>query len=137
MKRFKDPIQEKLKQMEGENPSKNEHTQGLLKTLKNRIYFMGRFLGIEEKIYNFLGSEIFLKKPLRYELSVPIYSQEELGDLSQKEFPTTIDRKGRWTNSHYSHSSLMDKIFSRLISTHIIYFSPTSDGSYRFDVKHA
>ncbi len=134
---FKDTIQKKLKQMERENPSKNEHPQGLLKTLKNRIYFMGRFLGVEENIYNFLGSEIFLKKPLRYELGVPIYSSEELGDLSQKEFPTTIDCGGRWTNSHYSHSSLMEKMFARLMPTHVIYFSPISDGNYRFGVKHA
>ena len=134
---FEDPIQKKLKQMERENPSENEHPQGLVKTLKDRVYFMGRFLGVEEKIYDFLGSEIFLKQPLRYELGVPIYSPEELGDLSRKEVPTTIDSNGRWTNSHYSHSGLVEKIFSRLNPTHIIYFSPTSDGNYRFDIKHA
>lgn len=82
-----------------------------------------------------LNYAIFTKEPLRYEKGIPIYSREMLGDLAQREFPTTIDKNGCWTNSPYSDSGLIKKIFSRLKPTHTIYFSLTDDGNYRFNVK--
>ncbi|MFH1376928.1 MAG: hypothetical protein ABIH25_04795 [Candidatus Woesearchaeota archaeon] len=51
---FYDPLQRRLKQMEGENPSLNKHPQGFWKGFRERSYFSKRFLsGIVETIPQF------------------------------------------------------------------------------------
>lgn len=133
---LKDPIQERLKEMEEEDPSKNRHPQGFWKTLEDKVYFTWRsFHSVEKEAGDPLIATIFLKKPFRYENGVPIYSPEEVGNIAQKKYPTSIDERGKWTNSPYSCSSRKGKELAILEPTHVVYLSALPDGNYRFDFK--
>ena len=48
---FKDPLQERLKQMEQENPSVNPHPKSSLDFMADQLYFIGRFLSFSVKEY--------------------------------------------------------------------------------------
>ncbi|MDP2750496.1 MAG: hypothetical protein Q8O89_06720 [Nanoarchaeota archaeon] len=89
---------------------------------------------IDDAIFRDLGTEIFEKTPLRYELGLPVYSLAELGDLAHKEFKTRIVQRGVWANNP-KYSNMKTAKAANKNPTYIIYFSETSDGNYRFDVK--
>ena len=90
---------------------------------------------VPQKVYKMVGAEIFDKKSLKHKLGVPFYTAEELGDLKDKEFQTTITASGKWANN-LNYSSWIKAALSSLRNpTHIIYFSQTRDGLYRFYVK--
>ena len=136
---FENSIQKKLKQMERDNPSENEHPQGLLKTLKDRTYFIARYFGMEEKLNSFLGTDMFCHTPVKSELGETFYRAEQLGDLVEKSFPVTLTNNTRdgathWSNDPRYVKSLYEMIKGRLFSSHTLQYVPV-DGEYRFDCK--
>ena len=136
---FEDPIQKKLKQMEMENPSENYHPKSFLESFSDRLFFLRRAItgnDSRDSNYEAIGADIFNIKPLKYELGVPLYTAEELSDLANKEFPTTITASGRWANN-LKYSRIKEALSALRNPTHVIYFSPVEGGLYRFDVKHA
>lgn len=111
----------------------------ILWSLKDRVYNKVDNI-LQEASQKMAYSEIFNKIPTRCELGTPIYSARELGDLVNKEIPTTItfnsvDGEGHWSNDPRYVKSITERLKGRFKPTHTIYFSPINEGEYRFNIK--